>query len=121
MDAASLLNAHHQRLDALMRADTEALAQVVGEDMVFVGPDGGEITRPEVVASLKAGDLRIEKMDCFDISTRLYGEVGILAYSADARTSDGTHTYEGQVRCTTVYVWRDEGWQMVSQHQSRMG
>ena len=117
---ASLIAAHDARLQALMAGNVDALARVVGEDMRFVGPDGTEITRPDVVASLQNGTLSIEKMDCYDISTRLYGDTGILLYSAQARTSDGKNVFEGRVRCTTIYIWRAEGWQMVSQHQSRL-
>ncbi|MEM7406389.1 MAG: nuclear transport factor 2 family protein [Pseudomonadota bacterium] len=120
MNEASLMAAHQARLDALIANDTEALAQVVGEDMTFIGPDGGQISRADVVAAIHAGTLITERMDCFDISTRLYGDIGVLLYSAHARTSDGVVTFEGRVRCTTVYYWRDGGWQMVSQHQSRM-
>lgn len=120
MNETTLLAAHQARLDALIAKDTDALARVVGEDMTFIGPDGGQISRADVVTAVHAGRLTIEKMDCFDISTRLYGDVGVLLYSADARTSDGVTMFEGRVRCTTVYHWRDDGWRMVAQHQSRM-
>lgn len=120
INSESLLVAHDARLKALMECDTGALARVVAEEMQFIGPDGAQRTRADVVASMNAGTLRIEAMDCFDISTRIYGNVGVLLYSANARSSDGVTVFEGQVRCTTVYVWRDRGWQMVSQHQSRL-
>lgn len=119
--ADSLVAAHDARLQALMAQDTVALAQVVGQDMRFTGPDGNTITRAEVVAAIHAGKLIIEKMDCYDIDLRLYGELGVLWYSADARTSDGETTFEGKVRCTTVYAWRDGSWEMITQHQSRLG
>ena len=119
-DMESLLIAHGQCLQALMQNDVEALSRVVAEEMRFIGPDGHEITRPDVVDALSNGRLIIEKMYCYDISMRLYGDVGVLLYSADARSSDGVTTYEGKVRCTTVYAWRDARWQMVSQHQSRL-
>ncbi len=59
-------------------------------------------------------------MDCYDLTTRIYGDIGILLYSAHAVTSDGVNTFDGHVRCTTVYQWRRSGWQMVAQHQSRL-
>lgn len=117
----SLIDAHNARLEALISGDTDALARVVGEDMLFVGPDGTELTRADVVAAMSNGSLRIHKMDCFDLHARIYGDTGVLLYSANARSSDGVNAFEGQVRCTTVYVWRGGGWQMVSQHQSRVG
>ena len=118
--ADSLRAAHEARLQALMSRDAAALAQVVAQDMRFTGPDGVTITRADVVTAIHAGKLLIEKMDCYDIDLRLYGELGILWYSADARTSDGETVFEGKVRCTTVYAWRDGTWQMITQHQSRI-
>ena len=116
----SLVAAHDARLNALIVGDVDALAKVVAEDMRFIGPDGTEITRPDVVQSINDGTLRMERMDCYDMTVRIYGDVGVLLYSAQARTSDGQNVFEGRVRCTTVYVWREAGWQMVSQHQSRL-
>jgi hypothetical protein len=96
------------------------LSQVVGEDLIFVSPTGATQTRPEVFAAAKAGRLRIERMDSSDISTRFYGDVGMLMYQADGKMRDGDTVIEGMTRSTTVYVWRDVRWQLVSQHQSRM-
>ena len=86
-----------------------------------LGERAGNTRLAEVVAAIHAGKLIIEKMDCYDIDLRLYGEFGVLWYSADARTSDGETTFEGKVRCTTVYAWRDGSWEMITQHQSRLG
>lgn len=119
-DEATLRAAHDARLQALMACDVDALAKVVGEDMTFIGPDGTQISRADVVTALNNGTLRIERMDCYDLTTRIYGDIGILLYSAHAVTSDGVNTFDGHVRCTTVYQWRRSGWQMVAQHQSRL-
>ena len=54
--ADSLVAAHDARLQALMAQDTVALAQVVGQDMRFTGPDGNTITRAEVVAAIPVPD-----------------------------------------------------------------
>lgn len=59
-------------------------------------------------------------MKASDVSTRLYGNIGILIYNADAKMVDGETTVEGMTKSTTVYAYRDGGWQLVSQHQSRI-
>ena len=116
----ALVSAHFARLDALLANNLDTLSQVVGEDLIFVSPTGATQTRPEVFAAAKAGRLRIERMDSSDISTRFYGDVGMLMYQADGKMRDGDTVIEGMTRSTTVYVWRDVRWQLVSQHQSRM-
>jgi len=116
----SLIVAHETRLQALLDGDLDRLRTVVGEDLVFVSSFGKAIARPEVFAAVEAGTMKILKMDASDISTRLYGDIGILIYNADTKVIDGDVTVEGMTKSTAVYVWRDGGWQMVSQHQSRI-
>ena len=114
----SLIAAHHARLSALIAGDIEALGKVVAEDMIFVSAKGITRTRPDVITSFKAGTMKIERMHSFDISTRIYGNTGILMYQADTKSRDGDLTIEGVTRSTTVYINGDGGWRMVSQHQS---
>ncbi|NKB55989.1 MAG: DUF4440 domain-containing protein [Alphaproteobacteria bacterium] len=116
----SLIDAHHSRIQALLDGDVAALSTVVGEDLVFVSPQGKSQTRPEVFASFQSGALKIERMESRDISTRIYGDIGILIYSANAKLIDGDVAVEGMTRSTTVYARRNGGWQLISQHQSRL-
>lgn len=114
----ALIKAHETRLKALLDGDLDLLSTVVGEDMVFISPYGKTTTRADVIAAYKAGTMKIHRMDASDISTRLYGDIGILIYTADGKTTHGEVTVEGMTRSTTVYAHRDGGWQMISQHQS---
>ena len=116
----SLVDAHHARMRALLDGDVDALGRVVGEDLTFVSSFGKIQTRPEVFEAFKRGTLRIERMETFDITTRIYGDIGILLYAADTKMIDGDVTVEGKTRSTTVYAMRDGGWQLVAQHQSRI-
>ena len=117
---ASLVVAHHARLQAVLDDDIEALSKVVGEDMIFVSSTGEIRTRPEVFAAFKSGAMKVERMASSDITTRIYGDIGILIYQADTKMVDGDVTLEGMTRSTTVYARRGGGWQMISQHQSRI-
>ena len=82
-DHASLVAAHHARIQALLEGDLDALSKVVGEDLVFISAFGQTKTWPEVVTSIKSGALKMRRMDSADISTRIYGDVGILTFKAD--------------------------------------
>ncbi len=116
---ASLVAAHHTRIQALLDGDVNMLSTVVGEDLVFVSSSGKTQTRPDVFTAFQSGTLKIERMVSSDISTRIYGDIGILIYKADAKLIDGDTSVEGMTRSTTVYALRDGGWQLISQHQSR--
>ena len=117
---SSLVAAHHSRIQALLEGDLETLGKVVGEDLIFVSAHGKMQTRPEVFAAFESGALKIERMVSRDIAARLYGDIGILIYRADTKMTDGAVTIEGMTRSTTVYARRGDGWQLISQHQSRI-
>ncbi len=119
-DHEALKAAHERRIQALLDADTEVLAGVVSEDLTFVSSSGAVMTRPEVLASFRAGTMRIERMDCREVSTRIYGDTGVLLYTADGRSRFGEQVVEGLTRNTTVYVKCEGDWKMVAQHQSRI-
>ncbi len=115
---ASLTAAHHDRLNAVLDGDLEALAKVVGEDMIYVSSFGKAHTRAEVIAAFQSGAMKIERMDSYDISTRIYGNIGILIYQADTKMTNGDVIVEGVTRSTTIYEMRNGHWLMISQHQS---
>ncbi len=117
---ASLVAAHHTRIQAVLDGDIETLGKVVSEDLIFISAFGKTATRPEVFAAMQSGAMKIERMVSHDISTRLYGDIGILIYRADTKMVDGGVTVEGMTRSTTIYARHDEGWKLVSQHQSRI-
>ena len=117
-DHASLVAAHHARIQALLEGDLDALSKVVGEDLVFISAFGQTQTWPEVVTSIKSGALKMRRMDSADISTRIYGDVGILTFKADTVSEDDGITFESTTLSATVYVKRNGGWQMVSQQHS---
>ena len=117
-DHASLVTAHHARVQALLDGDLDALSKVVGEDLVFISAFGDTKVWPEVVTSIQSGSLKMRRMDSADISTRIYGDVGLLTYRADTESEDDGVKIETTTLSVTVYVKRDGGWQMVSQQHS---
>ena len=116
----TLVAAHHARIRALLHGDLDALATVVGEDLIYVSSFGTMQTRPEVFAAFRSGTMKIERMETSDIATRIYGDIGILIYKADTKMINGAVTVEGMTRSTTIYARRSGGWQLISQHQSQI-
>lgn len=117
-DHASLVAAHHARLQALLDSDLDALSKVVDEELLFISAFGDTKTWPEVVTSIKSGALNMKLMESDEISTRIYGEVGILTFKAHTISEDDGDTIETRTLSVTVYVKRDGNWKMVSQQHS---
>ena len=117
-DREGLLAAHNARIRALLDGDIEALSAVVADDMLFIGPTGSTMTRDDVALAITQGTMQFLRMDCADVSTVLYGNTGVLRYAADSETRVDSVVHVSRTRSTTVYVHRDDAWQMVAQHQS---
>ncbi|MEM8687569.1 MAG: nuclear transport factor 2 family protein [Pseudomonadota bacterium] len=113
----SLLAAHEARIAALVAGDLEALAKVVGEDLVFVNAAGKISRRPEIMAAFQDGTMSVERIEADNIETRFYGDTAILSYRAHTTVRDGDSLIDGLTQNTCVFIDRDGGWQMVSQHQ----
>ena len=117
-DREGLLAAHNARIRALLDGDVEALNALVAADMIFIGPTGSTMTRDKVALAITQGTMQFLRMDCADVSTVLYGNTGVLRYAADSETRVDSVVHVSRTRSTTVYVHRDDAWQMVAQHQS---
>jgi len=117
-DHDSLVAAHHARVQALLDSDLSALSKVVGEDLVFISAFGQTMVWPDVVNSIQSGSLKMLRMGSVDIKTRIYGDVGLLTYKADTASLHDGEKIETSTLSVTVYIKRDDGWQMVSQQHS---
>ncbi len=113
----SLLATHEARIEALVAGNLDALAQIVGEDLVFVNATGKVMRRPEIFAAFKAGSMTVERIDADNVEIRLYGDTAVLGYRAHTTVRDGDNLIDGMTQNTCVFVHRDGRWQMVNQHQ----
>ncbi len=117
----SLLATHEARIEALVAGNLDALAQIVGEDLVFVNANGKVMRRPEIFAAFKAGSMTVERIDADNVEIRLYGDTAVLGYRAHTTVRDGDNLIDGMTQNTCVFVHRDGRWQMVNQHQCGIG
>jgi len=85
----------------------------MGADMIYVSSFGKAHTRADVFAAFQSGAMKIERMGSYDISTRIYGSIGILIYQADTKMINGDGIVEGVTGSTTVYGMRNGDWLMI--------
>jgi ketosteroid isomerase-like protein len=110
--------------DAFLRHDLETISRLLGDD--FVGIDGRgvvsdkaaelEEARPRADA---AGPVLVgERLS--DVRVRLYGDTAVLTAINTARFSTEGRESTVRYRRTTVWLRRDDRWQCVSFHGSRI-
>jgi ketosteroid isomerase-like protein len=105
-----------QWTDAEVRADADALAQLLTDDFIGIGPRGFTLTKEQWLARYRSGELRNESIRLEEPAVRSYGDTAVVI----ARQVQGTFYKDqdvgGQFRATLILVrqmgnWRIAGWQ----------
>jgi uncharacterized protein (TIGR02246 family) len=105
-----------QWTDAEVRGDADALAHLLTDDFVGIGPRGFTLTREQWLARFRSGDLRNESITLEDVAVRSYGDTVVVLARQVQRTYYQNQDVSGQFRTTLIAVrqagdWRIAGWQ----------
>jgi ketosteroid isomerase-like protein len=112
--AAADLVALEERFErALAEADVDALDEIVSDDWIVIGPDGGLTTKTAFLAVVKSGALTHSTMVSDETRVRVHGDTAIVTARVVA-----TGVYQGQPfttreRSTDVFVREQGPWRCV--------
>jgi ketosteroid isomerase-like protein len=98
------------------RGDADALAQMLAEDFVGIGPFGFMLTKEQWMARYRSGDLRNESVTLDEVTVRCYGDVAVIVGRQAQKTFFQGRNVSGRFRTTLIGVrqagtWRVAGWQ----------
>src|SRR6266581_4715434 len=93
-----------QRAQALLKADTVALSQLVADNM----------------REIANGTLRLTSVRYDSLSVRIYGDVAVLQGIADNTGTFRGFPFTGKIRYTRVFVRHDRRWRAVAMQQTSM-
>jgi ketosteroid isomerase-like protein len=100
-------------------SDADALASLLDEDFVCVGPLGFVLTKPQWLGSYRTGDLVYQALSTDDVSVRQYAGTAItISTRTQQATYQGNPAPGGQFRVTHIMVRRDGGWLVAGFHVS---
>lgn len=116
----AVLAVHNERLRALVSADVAALDRIVGDDIIYTSPTGNVQTKAQIVSDLKSGALKVSTADPDDVKVCVYGDAAVVTYRSATSFSDHGQQITGGLRCTSVYVKRGVGWQLVAAQLTRI-
>jgi uncharacterized protein DUF4440 len=110
---------------AMLSSHTGEMAHLLHADFLYVTAAGEIRDRQELLRSYGAREVHLVKFHSEGLHIRIYGSVAIL--NADV-TKEGDYSagprkgsvFTGHYRFTRVYVCGDQGWQLVSTHESRI-
>ena len=108
------------RLNALATGDISKLDQILGNDFISISPQGKLQTKADVVKDLKSGALKVSLIEPIELTVRVYENTAVINYLTSTKYVDNGKNFDTQIRATSVYVKRDNRWQLISQHMSRV-
>ena len=117
----NLIQVHEQRILALLEGDLQSLDRCVSDDLIFTTPHGNLLTKTDVFDKIKDGKMDVKHMRVNDLCIRKNGDTAVITYRCETAYTDNNVMVDGTVRSTTVYIFRDNRWQLIAAHQSTLG
>lgn len=109
-----------QLRDAQLSADIGALDALIGEDLLFTGPDGELGTKAQDLAAHRSGLVRFRAHEPEELSVRRVGlNVAVVALRARLVVEVAGSLVSGTYRYTRIWAREgDGGWRVVGGHVS---
>ncbi|HVJ08959.1 MAG TPA: nuclear transport factor 2 family protein [Acidisarcina sp.] len=105
---------------AMLNNNVGDMDKLLADDYIAITANGTIETKAQVLASRKAGTMRITRMDMSDTKVRIYGDTAVVTSRAEINGSNGASDISGHYRYTRVYNYRLGKWKIVSFEASRM-
>ena len=114
---STITDLEERRLAAMVAADTDALDDILADDLSYVHTTAALDTKESLTSGLSAGRLNYESITpTTDRAIRCYGDSAIVRGQAHVHVNGNHFTLE----YTVVYVKPDGDWQMTSWHATRL-
>jgi hypothetical protein len=97
--------------------------RVEADEFIFTDSGGAVTTKKEDLESVKAPanpDSKLLSYDIDDLKVMLYGRTAVVWGRSTLNGINKGQEWTGQSRFTDVFVWRDNRWQIVAGHSSRI-
>jgi ketosteroid isomerase-like protein len=103
-----------------LKADVQALDQLLADDWLLTHSDGRVQTKAEYLNELSSRSRTNQAITNEDVSLRSYGDAAVITgVSVQSGVSNGK-PWSGRFRFTRVWVLRDDRWIMAASHSSRI-
>ena len=100
--------------DAVLGRDLDAVDRIWDDDFIYTGVRGEVKGKADILAELRAGDLRFDVLRFDDLRVRVYGGAAMVTGRATTRGGSVQGEITGEFRYTRVYARRQGRWRLVA-------
>jgi len=115
-----LIKLENQWSDAMVKMDLAFLDRHVSDEYVEWSPYGSSMTKADLIASLKSGDLKVLSMAVDDIKARVYADTAVVTGRTILKEMFKGMESSGRYRWTDIWVKMAGRWQCVAAHASQV-
>jgi uncharacterized protein DUF4440 len=119
-DRKELEDIQQQLVRAWVTRDRSLIDRLLAPDWMVTLADGRVSTREEVLREFDTGGNRLLEGQVEDISVRTFDGFAIVTGRSRARGEYKGQKYDVTLRFTDVFVHRDQQWQAVASHATRV-
>jgi len=119
-DKDVLLKLTDELTTAKMKRDVAALDRLLSDDFIFTNPAGLFADKSEYLEGARVDTAVYESVNNYDKVVRIYGDAGVVAGSTTVKGRYDGHEIGGQFRFTDMFVKRQDRWQCIAIHLTRI-
>ncbi|HEX8249294.1 MAG TPA: nuclear transport factor 2 family protein [Pyrinomonadaceae bacterium] len=110
----TIMNIEQEMASAVIKSDTTVFEKYFADDGSFSDPMGMMMTKAELIAQFKSGDLKIESSKVDGMKVRTYGNTAIATYTTTDKGKYKNQDISGQARWIDVFVKTNGKWKLVA-------
>ena len=106
---------------AMRQQDAGALERIYAPNAKVIESSGKELTRAEVIAIAKAGDVKYDEGTSEDISVQVHGDAAVVRGTWVQKGTSKGQAFAGKLRYSTFYVKHEGKWLVLSDQVTPIG
>jgi len=115
-----IISLDQSRINALKKGDTAWLSKFYADDFIMITSTGEIRNKEDQVKDIGSGKVVHEKIEETYIKMRFYGSVAIVQSESKGKLIQNGVVSDDVRRFTRVFVKKNNHWQLVSTHISRV-
>lgn len=116
--AQPILDLQHRWVEALLKADTEALDALLEDTYVDTDESGLRFDKPAILAALQAGDLKLDAITLLETEVYRYGNSAVLIGASAQSGSFQGKPIAPKILFTATLILRNRKWTAVAAHRT---